>query len=475
MTDVGDHGGDSQLEVESALFFYSKRDIFTVNRGEFKEIKQIDLTPTLALALGVPIPFSNLGVVISDFFDQLDHQNEALEANYHQVKQFVETYETVESLFDETKLLRDSDSSMPIVERLQLIQSKFREKWSSFNLSYCLIGIVSLCLSILTSLLVPILTWSKFLFKAIIYSLIYAALSLLSPVLASLTVIVFNLDLLITNRSFLFSKCRESVFDKQHYTFLAVSFLIPFSNSFVINENVSLRFLLVSLAFVEALHQYKNNLKSVASCKLLLFAILTRISVLFHVCREEVMSKCTQYIFATQIQKMSSINKPVYTLFILFNFACIFLVIRHVFPKSRSIFKWLFGLQFAALCFYNLFELEHSNLESLIISSKLDNQMSIHNELTEIYLSQLKWINIQLARLVYLLFAIGQLIIWSDQSASVLDRIARFSISFGFLASLVLSETKLSIWILIFILNTFIRLPLDSSNFILIQSNTSHL
>ncbi len=28
MTDVGDHGGDSKLEVESALFFYSKKELF---------------------------------------------------------------------------------------------------------------------------------------------------------------------------------------------------------------------------------------------------------------------------------------------------------------------------------------------------------------------------------------------------------------------------------------------------------------
>lgn len=34
----------------------------------FGETSQINLTPTLALALGLSIPFSNLGVVITDVF-----------------------------------------------------------------------------------------------------------------------------------------------------------------------------------------------------------------------------------------------------------------------------------------------------------------------------------------------------------------------------------------------------------------------
>ena len=46
-------------------------------------VQQIDLTPTLSLLLGIPIPFSSLGVVILDAFKDLE--SEAIHANYLQV------------------------------------------------------------------------------------------------------------------------------------------------------------------------------------------------------------------------------------------------------------------------------------------------------------------------------------------------------------------------------------------------------
>lgn len=90
MTETGDHGGDSTLELESALFFYSKTPIQssihkkqTIDRLVFKQVRQINLTPTLALLFGVPIPFSNLGIVIQDMFEF--NKPSALYANFIQV------------------------------------------------------------------------------------------------------------------------------------------------------------------------------------------------------------------------------------------------------------------------------------------------------------------------------------------------------------------------------------------------------
>ena len=50
---------------------------------EYKTVKQIDLTPSLALLIGIPIPFSNLGTIIPDLFQ--NNQIDALNANYKQV------------------------------------------------------------------------------------------------------------------------------------------------------------------------------------------------------------------------------------------------------------------------------------------------------------------------------------------------------------------------------------------------------
>ena len=77
MDTKGDHGGESDDEVEAALWMYSKKGVF--GRGHNGKMKppatakerpvgQIDLVPTLSLLLGMPIPFNNLGAPISEAF-----------------------------------------------------------------------------------------------------------------------------------------------------------------------------------------------------------------------------------------------------------------------------------------------------------------------------------------------------------------------------------------------------------------------
>src|SRR6202012_1907080 len=76
MDGKGDHGGESDEEVQAALWMYSKRQLFG-RRPEYPEVPlvatdysvaQIDLVPTLALLLGLPIPFNNLGAPIYEAF-----------------------------------------------------------------------------------------------------------------------------------------------------------------------------------------------------------------------------------------------------------------------------------------------------------------------------------------------------------------------------------------------------------------------
>ncbi|KAI1085641.1 hypothetical protein F5B20DRAFT_519165 [Whalleya microplaca] len=87
MDGKGDHGGESDDEVEAALWMYSKRPAFGRTRPEYKTppqtakirpVNQIDLVPTLALLLGIPIPYNNLGRPIEEAFagpkgDSWDH------------------------------------------------------------------------------------------------------------------------------------------------------------------------------------------------------------------------------------------------------------------------------------------------------------------------------------------------------------------------------------------------------------------
>lgn len=73
----GDHGGESDDEVEAALWMYSKKGVFGRGHNGFSKppanakdrpVGQIDLVPTLSLLLGMPIPFNNLGGPISEAF-----------------------------------------------------------------------------------------------------------------------------------------------------------------------------------------------------------------------------------------------------------------------------------------------------------------------------------------------------------------------------------------------------------------------
>ncbi|GFU16276.1 GPI ethanolamine phosphate transferase 3 [Trichonephila clavipes] len=69
MTESGDHGGDSVPEVSTALFFYSRNKLTTkkfINSAP--TVAQVDIVPTLSLLLGLPIPFSNLGKVVTPLF-----------------------------------------------------------------------------------------------------------------------------------------------------------------------------------------------------------------------------------------------------------------------------------------------------------------------------------------------------------------------------------------------------------------------
>lgn len=82
MDSKGDHGGESDDEVEAALWMYSKKGVFgrmhddhiePPRTGKERPVGQIDLVPSLSLLLGVPIPFNNLGAPISEAFVGPNH------------------------------------------------------------------------------------------------------------------------------------------------------------------------------------------------------------------------------------------------------------------------------------------------------------------------------------------------------------------------------------------------------------------
>ena len=111
MTDEGDHGGESQAESTTALFFYSPRSLFEHKdvledvllrsglrnaNDRYPLLSQIDVVPTLSLLLGVPIPFGNLGAAVPEllFFGTSPWESliHAHRVNSRQILRYLEAY-----------------------------------------------------------------------------------------------------------------------------------------------------------------------------------------------------------------------------------------------------------------------------------------------------------------------------------------------------------------------------------------------
>lgn len=119
----GDHGGESDDEVEAALWMYSKRPVFGRIEPTFVEppetakeraVGQIDLVPTLSLLLGMPIPFNNLGRPIDEAFVGPSGKNfknlaEVNRLSSAQIQRYQEKYATARSL--------DQSFTLPLLQK----------------------------------------------------------------------------------------------------------------------------------------------------------------------------------------------------------------------------------------------------------------------------------------------------------------------------------------------------------------------
>lgn len=184
MTDSGDHGGESQKETDAAIFIYSPSPLFTDSPAQMEPdvVPQTDLVPTLALLLGIPIPYSSVGQVLLPLFPPHGQsavgslsQQEALWINAKQVNRFLETYssmakdippESLTQLRDQfsrlsseylSALQKGSLSSPALTLSLQSyltsVRDTCRATWARFNPFKMAAGLVILALACATCLL----------------------------------------------------------------------------------------------------------------------------------------------------------------------------------------------------------------------------------------------------------------------------------------------------------------------------------
>jgi len=116
MSNEGDHGGGSKEETETAIAAYYKKGFRKYQEPDIEEImksmderpkkilKQVDIAPTLSMLLGLPIPYSNIGQIINDFYineeSGIEFLKNAMRDNYLNVRQTFDYLLAVQSKFN---------------------------------------------------------------------------------------------------------------------------------------------------------------------------------------------------------------------------------------------------------------------------------------------------------------------------------------------------------------------------------------
>lgn len=90
MTRSGDHGGDSDAELEAAFIVFTANQSSLVIKDDSenqtnRRLHQIDLVPTLSLLTNVPIPYSNLGILYDHLLGYGANLHQGMVLNFIQV------------------------------------------------------------------------------------------------------------------------------------------------------------------------------------------------------------------------------------------------------------------------------------------------------------------------------------------------------------------------------------------------------
>ncbi|KAJ3142884.1 mannose-ethanolamine phosphotransferase gpi13 [Geranomyces variabilis] len=213
MDPKGDHGGDSENEVNAGLFVYSKRPLVDRNAATAARLRrliesesqmdlpdpfgylkgqrttpQIDFVPTIAMLLGIPIPFGNLGMVLPEVFmvstaSKSASQNllAAARTNARQVDSYIREYSThrmaakmaiseLNELFSRAEELHSAlpaNANDESVEAVYLAYVKFtrqalvaaRKLWARFDVPLIILGSIVLLLSLACGVVYGLTHW----------------------------------------------------------------------------------------------------------------------------------------------------------------------------------------------------------------------------------------------------------------------------------------------------------------------------
>ena len=366
MDTKGDHGGESDDEVEAALWMYSKKGVFGRSSPELvqppqtakdRPVGQIDLVPTLSLLLGMPIPFNNLGAPIEEAFigrsgmdwNTLAKVNAITAA---QIRDYQREYASARGFDeDDTSVAHDrwiqaketwdglGLSLKANLKRMQTVSREFREfqretlamcrgLWARFDVPSMIAGIVVLALSLVTLSLVIVRpqegiasTFPSALWKILVGSIAGSALGVL-PSDRLLEVSILDKSIFGFCLGGMFG-CAIGIWQPQNlsyifptsfWSWLALVFTfsqaIGFaSNSYTIWEDEILLFFLATFALIatcSSLRKVSFVDRALGVYQSLLFLCLSRFASLSRLCREEQMPFCRSTYYASTTSSTSA-------------------------------------------------------------------------------------------------------------------------------------------------------------------------
>uniref|UniRef100_A0A1B6CPU1 Uncharacterized protein n=1 Tax=Clastoptera arizonana TaxID=38151 RepID=A0A1B6CPU1_9HEMI len=335
MTNSGDHGGGSIDEITAAMFTYFPNQTLISEPTEFDSVRQVDLVPTIATILGVPIPYSNVGCLILNALPALKTTSDlvgnweivvmSLWSNVKQVTLYLQEYSKTNQQFPQAKfkkLLKEFQSlkvkvaNMTTEEQLKdfvlssknylvLVREMCEDVWvqfDSFSISRGLV-LVFLTLALIFLLIegipfdkVKTLLEGRFLsyaYGSILLSIITAYILVYlqfnikkeltiyfnscTSAIAILSVLIVHHWGLICANWYNLSKAKNNLNIYSRIIFL-ISAVGLFSNSYVVEESSVVSFLLISILWasitdVKLEYQKKSTKKSYFSWNDLLYSL----------------------------------------------------------------------------------------------------------------------------------------------------------------------------------------------------------
>ncbi|KAI9885489.1 MAG: hypothetical protein M1823_002718 [Watsoniomyces obsoletus] len=365
----GDHGGESDDEIEAALWMYSKKGIFgrtspdavlPPSTAKERRVWQIDLVPTLSLLLGLPIPFNNLGAPIAEAFigrNGTDWKNLATVAGLSnaQIFRYQHEYTLARGLPENvmatpqglwkmaheqwTSAIHSSKESTisewrRVYQHLSRAQEAnlrvCKDLWARFDIPSMIAGILVMFGGVLVIIALVGLSarGTEEIYRMVITRIIQGTMGGLIFGVSSSMFLPFwkehpmNAALLgVTMTSSttvlltIYRQHRLSIpIPTSGWTWLAILFTISqslgfASNSFTIWEDEILLFFLTTFGVLATIHSFqRTNLidRVQGMYQSILFTLLTRLASLARLCREEQMPQCRSTYYASSNSSTSA-------------------------------------------------------------------------------------------------------------------------------------------------------------------------